>query len=104
MPTDIFQGEGHLKSDDEEETSNGAEEVCAPSLSLSLSSCVVPFRPHMFQRLCATNYLVTVTSLSPSLLVNSPFCLPKLPYLIQCQFQSEENEETPTEEMRRLII
>jgi hypothetical protein len=79
----IFQNE-HRMRDDEEETSNGTEEVSAVltlSLSLSLSAR-------------ASNYLVTVTSLSPSFLLNSPFCLTKLLSLVQCQFQSEENEET----------
>jgi hypothetical protein len=51
----IFQNEDYLNSDDEEETSNGTEEVHA----LSLTHTHVPAA-------CATNYLVTVTILSPS--------------------------------------
>jgi hypothetical protein len=53
----IFQNEDYLNSDDEEETSNGTEEVHA--LSLSHTHTHVPAA-------CATNYLVTVTILSPS--------------------------------------
>jgi hypothetical protein len=54
----IFQNNEHWMRDDEEEASNGTEEVHALSLSLS-PVAHVPVA-------CATNYVVTVTILSPS--------------------------------------